>query len=148
MEFKARPLIRNATPPDKLFDEDELALIKAHLEREYSFQRYGKRPAVKEDERKAVAELLELARFHGYLPDGIGPDGVDPGGKTKWKVKWGVITQPDSPKNVVITIRKCEDCSKQFHGMHYPDMEPPDLCRKCEFALMKDKKRKGEKLPF
>jgi len=143
--FKNRPLIRNATHPRELFTKEELELIRAAVLRKLAFERYSKKPTVKEEEVRAVRELLTLADFNGYYPD-VGPDK---------KLRWRVLCEPYLPKlrenSVVITIRKCEDCGKSFHAHHYPDEEPGDLCEKCDRrATLKAKRmqKREEEIPF
>ncbi len=151
--FNRKPLIRNATPPWDLFDEDEMALITAAVKRSFALERWGAKPKVSPDELEAVKELFDLAAFHGYMQNGTGPDG---------KIRWAVICEPmgkEMQKHmVVVTIKPCEECGRKFQAKHYaksnpkyPGTEvPPDLCDRCGRRAMKEQKRlenKTEKQP-
>ena len=125
--FKSKPLIRNAIHPNELFTQEELDLIKASVLRRISLERYNRKATVKEEERQQVLELLKLAEFHGYYPNGIKPNG---------KLRWMVMCESYLPElakhSVITTIRKCEECGRSFHAHHYQDEQPGDLCRACD----------------
>lgn len=122
--FKGKPLIQNATRPNQLFTKGENETLKQCLENQYAKDRGWKEKQPSEQEKANMANLLELARFHGYYPRRI-----DENGKIKWAC---MIYQPNRKRSqIIISIIACAECGVNFHSHHYEDERSYTLCEKC-----------------
>ena len=134
--IQGKPLIINGQPPQELFSEPEIDLIKAALSRRYLREKYGKTTKTDESEKKRAGHLLEKARFHGYYPAGVNQFG---------DIRWLCLVQPVSHKicNSEAKITICENCGKQFKADYFLEEEPAILCRVC-----REKTERKGKIPF
>lgn len=128
---KDKPVILNATHPDKLFSSDEIKVLIHCLRNKQAEDRGWKRKEPSIQEKANMTDLLELARFHGYYPTRIDGEGI----------KWGgMIYRPNRKRKaeVVISIISCAGCTMNFHSYHYEDEEPVDiLCEKCRPKILR-----------
>ena len=120
----AKPLIRNAIHPNKLFTQQEIEMLKKYAERMQKTRVGKKAPTVSEYEKAQVACLLDQAQFQGYYVDHTNEYN---------QLVWGCIVLNPVRKmpQVVISIIPCAECGANFHACHYDDAEAPMTCYDC-----------------
>lgn len=128
---KNKPMILNATHPDKLLSPSDIEVLIRCLRNRQAEDRGWKHKQPSIQEQANMTLLLELARFHGYYPNRIEGDGI----------KWGcMVYRPNRKKTaeVIISIISCADCTMNFHSYHYEDEDPVDIkCEKCRLKILR-----------